>query len=205
MYPAGRVRASDRAVARGCGGNRGDAADMGRHRPSPSITMRPRTCCRPASSPGRWWAATAGARILRAVSCAPGTGARAEVSARLRLALVPGTWLHLPAARSPAPHRYHRRARVCAGATHRRWPGGPARHGDMARVAWQPAFSRRLFSEILTSLLWLAGWWALLEWRSTSRAGWLLALAAASGWAPLPARSPHWSSPFRSAPSCCAT
>lgn len=42
-------------------------------------------------------------------------------------------------------------------------------------------FRAGYFSEILTSLLWLAGWWALLEWRSTSRVTWLLALAGCVG------------------------
>lgn len=38
------------------------------------------------------------------------------------------------------------------------------------------------FSENTTGMLWLAGWLALLRWRETGRQGWLLALAAMTGW-----------------------
>jgi len=45
-------------------------------------------------------------------------------------------------------------------------------------LVWRAAY----FSEATTGVLWLASWWALLRWRETHRAGWLLALAAFIGW-----------------------
>lgn len=38
------------------------------------------------------------------------------------------------------------------------------------------------FSESTTTFSWLAGWYALLEWRETRRARWLAAVAVATGW-----------------------
>ena len=43
-------------------------------------------------------------------------------------------------------------------------------------------FRASYFSELTTSVAWLAGWWALLEWRATRRTGWMVALAACAGW-----------------------
>jgi hypothetical protein len=40
-------------------------------------------------------------------------------------------------------------------------------------------------SESTSGLLWLLGWWALLEWRETGSRNWLLALAACVGWGAL--------------------
>jgi hypothetical protein len=37
-------------------------------------------------------------------------------------------------------------------------------------------------SESTTAALWLGGWWCLLRWRETGRIGWLLAVAAMTGW-----------------------
>lgn len=39
------------------------------------------------------------------------------------------------------------------------------------------------FSESTTGLLWLVGWWALMEWREKARTRWFVALAAAIGYA----------------------
>jgi hypothetical protein len=43
-------------------------------------------------------------------------------------------------------------------------------------------FRATYFSEVTTSLCWLAAWWALLEWRATRRPRWMVALAVAVGW-----------------------
>lgn len=43
-------------------------------------------------------------------------------------------------------------------------------------------FRASYFSELTTSAAWLAGWWALLEWRATRRTTWMVALAACAGW-----------------------
>ena len=43
-------------------------------------------------------------------------------------------------------------------------------------------FLASYFSETTTTLLWLFGWWALLEWRETGRRGWLVALSASIAW-----------------------
>ena len=45
-------------------------------------------------------------------------------------------------------------------------------------LIWRAAY----FSEATTGALWLASWWALLEWRTTRRRHWLLILAACIGW-----------------------
>jgi len=54
-------------------------------------------------------------------------------------------------------------------------------------VLWVGAFGNlrfraAYFSEVTTSCAWLTAWWALLEWRRTRRTGWMVALAAATGW-----------------------
>ena len=43
-------------------------------------------------------------------------------------------------------------------------------------------FGPSYFSEATTTVCWLAGWYALLEWRSTRRLPWLLAVALFTGW-----------------------
>ena len=43
-------------------------------------------------------------------------------------------------------------------------------------------FRATYFSELTTSLCWLAAWWALLEWRETGRRRWMVAMALACGW-----------------------
>lgn len=42
-------------------------------------------------------------------------------------------------------------------------------------------FRASYFSEVTTSLLWLVGWWALLEWRSSNRRRWIVFLAVVIG------------------------
>lgn len=49
--------------------------------------------------------------------------------------------------------------------------------GDPINLRFRPSY----FSEITTGALWLAGWWALLEWRATGKRRWMVALAAACG------------------------
>jgi hypothetical protein len=43
-------------------------------------------------------------------------------------------------------------------------------------------FRPSYFSEMLTQTLWLGGWWALLRWRDDRRVGYLLVIAACTGW-----------------------
>ena len=43
-------------------------------------------------------------------------------------------------------------------------------------------FRATYFSEITTSFCWLAAWWALLEWRTTRRRRWMIAMGLACGW-----------------------
>jgi hypothetical protein len=50
--------------------------------------------------------------------------------------------------------------------------------GDPINLRFRPGY----FSEITTTALWLAAWWALLSWRETRSRRWLLLLAAAIGW-----------------------
>jgi hypothetical protein len=50
--------------------------------------------------------------------------------------------------------------------------------GAGANLLFRPTY----FSESTSSALWLGGWWALLEWRSTRQRRWLLVLAACTGW-----------------------
>ena len=62
--------------------------------------------------------------------------------------------------------------------------------GGVALVAWTTwlfspmvlYFGASYYSEATTTTCWLAGWYALLEWRSTRRLHWLLAVAFFTGW-----------------------
>lgn len=62
--------------------------------------------------------------------------------------------------------------------------------GAVALLAWiiwltSPMvlyFGPSYFSESTTTVCWLAGWYALLEWRDRRELGWLLALAFVTGW-----------------------
>jgi hypothetical protein len=54
-------------------------------------------------------------------------------------------------------------------------------------VLWLPmhtnlAFRPSYFSENTSSVLWLLGWWALLEWRETKHEKWLFLIACCVGW-----------------------
>jgi hypothetical protein len=54
-------------------------------------------------------------------------------------------------------------------------------------VFWLPmdtnlVFRPSYFSENTSSMLWLLGWWALLEWRDTHREKWLILVAGCIGW-----------------------
>ena len=50
--------------------------------------------------------------------------------------------------------------------------------GVGANLQFRPTYC----SEATSSAVWLGGWLALLEWRATGRRGWLLLLAACTGW-----------------------
>jgi hypothetical protein len=62
--------------------------------------------------------------------------------------------------------------------------------GAVALLAWiiwllSPMvlyFGASYFSEATTTICWLLGWYALLEWRSTRKLHWLLAVAFVTGW-----------------------
>ena len=62
--------------------------------------------------------------------------------------------------------------------------------GGVAMLAWMVWLCAPLvlyygpsyFSEATTTACWLAGWYALLEWRSTRRLHWLLGVALFTGW-----------------------
>ena len=62
--------------------------------------------------------------------------------------------------------------------------------GAVAFVAWTTwlfmpivlYYGPSYFSESTTTFCWLAGWFALLEWRETRRTGWLAAVAVFTGW-----------------------
>lgn len=43
-------------------------------------------------------------------------------------------------------------------------------------------FRASYFSELTTSAAWLGAWWALLRWRETRSARWMVVLAACTGW-----------------------
>src|SRR5204863_2424807 len=62
-----------------------------------------------------------------------------------------------------------------------------ARIAALTFVLWVSTFGNlrfraSYFSELTTSCMWLAGWWALLRWRETRRWGWMALLAAATRW-----------------------
>ena len=50
--------------------------------------------------------------------------------------------------------------------------------GDPINLRFRPGY----YSEVTSETMWLLAWWALLEWRTSRRRGWLLALAAAVAW-----------------------
>ncbi|HKV72896.1 MAG TPA: hypothetical protein VJN95_00135 [Gemmatimonadales bacterium] len=98
------------------------------------------------------------------------------------LALVPGVWIGLPGL---IPLIL---TALCGGllfALGRREFGGAV--GLAAWALWVVAplnltFRTAFLSEILTSALWLATWWCLLEWRRTAVNGWLIGISLLTGW-----------------------
>ena len=62
--------------------------------------------------------------------------------------------------------------------------------GAVALLAWSTwlftpmvlYFGPAFYSEATTTLCWLAGWYALLQWRTTRSAKWLAAVALCTGW-----------------------
>ncbi|HET7025262.1 MAG TPA: hypothetical protein VFI39_08680 [Gemmatimonadales bacterium] len=47
-----------------------------------------------------------------------------------------------------------------------------------SNLAWRVSY----FSEVTTSVLWLAGWWCALEWWATGRRRWMVLLGLVVGW-----------------------
>lgn len=96
------------------------------------------------------------------------------------LALVPGIWLHLPAL---MPLLLNGVAGGLLFALARRLtsPGVAA----LAWLLWLLApgtidYHAAYLSETLSGPLWLAGWWALLEWRARGEVKWLVILSLAT-------------------------
>jgi hypothetical protein len=98
------------------------------------------------------------------------------------LLLVPGMWLGLP---SLVPLLLTGLSGALVFLLARR-VANPA-VGLLSWLLWTTApgnlvYRPTFFSEVSSSALWLLGWWALLQWRDTSRRGWLLALSASAAW-----------------------
>ena len=99
------------------------------------------------------------------------------------LSLTPGIWLGIPAL---MPLLLTGLTVGLGFALARRLVSGPT--ALLAAIIWMGApgnlrFRSGYFSETLTSLLWILGWWALVRWRAEHRTGWLIALAAVTGFA----------------------
>ena len=98
------------------------------------------------------------------------------------LAVAPGFALGLPAL---MPLLFTGATGALVFALARRAAGRTA--GALTWVLWLGTFGNlrfraAYFSETVTSLCWLAAWWALLEWRVTRRTRWMIVLAFAIGW-----------------------
>lgn len=96
--------------------------------------------------------------------------------------LVPGIWLHLPGL---IPLLLNGLAAALLFILVRRVTNGWV--ALLTIVLWLPmntnlVFRPSYFSENTSSVLWLLGWWALLEWRDTRREKWLIVIAACIGW-----------------------
>jgi hypothetical protein len=108
-------------------------------------------------------------------------GVTAKYPPGFALAMVPGIWLGAPAL---VPLLLTGLTAGLGYALARRVAGAPV--AFLAVMIWLVSpgnlrFRAGYFSELLTSLLWIAGWWALLRWRDSGRPAWLYALAAAVG------------------------
>lgn len=98
------------------------------------------------------------------------------------LALVPGIWLGVPAL---MPLLLTGTAAALLALLVRRVAGAPVALLALAiwltapgNLRWRPTF----FSETSSTVAWLGAWWCLLEWRATRKTGWLLLVAALTGW-----------------------
>ena len=96
--------------------------------------------------------------------------------------LVPGIWLGLPGL---IPLLLNGLAAALLFILVRRVTNGWV--AVLTVVLWLPMstnliFRPTYFSETTSSVLWLLGWWALLEWRDTRREKWLTVIAACAGW-----------------------
>ena len=98
------------------------------------------------------------------------------------LLLVPGIWLGLPGL---VPVVLGGLAAALLFILVRRVTNGWV--ATLTFVLWLPLrdnlrFKPSYFSENTTSVLWLLGWWALLEWWETGRERWLALVAACTAW-----------------------
>ena len=98
------------------------------------------------------------------------------------LMMVPGIWLHLPGL---IPLLLNGFAAALLFILVRRVTNGWV--ALLTVVLWLPMktnllFRPSYFSENTSSVLWLLGWWALLEWRATRLEKWLILLAACTAW-----------------------
>jgi hypothetical protein len=98
------------------------------------------------------------------------------------LALLPGIWLGMPAL---MPLLLTGAAAALVVLLSRRVAGGAVALLTLVlwltasgNLVWRPTY----FSETSSSVAWLGTWWCLLEWRATRTRGWLLAVAALTGW-----------------------
>ncbi|MEO8910198.1 MAG: hypothetical protein ABI408_08225 [Gemmatimonadaceae bacterium] len=96
--------------------------------------------------------------------------------------LVPGIWLGLPGL---VPLLLNGLAAALLFILVRRVVNGWV--ALLTVVLWLPmstnlVFRPSYFSENTSSVLWLLGWWALLEWRDTKHEKWLILIACCIGW-----------------------
>ncbi|MBC7788878.1 MAG: glycosyltransferase family 39 protein [Anaerolineae bacterium] len=96
--------------------------------------------------------------------------------------LVPGIWLGLPGL---VPLLLNGLAAALLFILVRRVTNGWV--AVLTVVLWLPMstnliFRPTYFSETTSSVLWLLGWWGLLEWRDTRREKWLIVIAVCTGW-----------------------
>lgn len=98
------------------------------------------------------------------------------------LVLVPGIWLGLPAL---MPLLLSGAAAALVVIVARRVAGVAVALFTLVlwltasgNLVWRPTY----FSETSSTVAWLGTWWCLLEWRTSRRTRWLLAIAALTGW-----------------------